>query len=400
MTDQRRGPDATSDDRLLARIWEWSAPVVEPIDAAAIALSASTRAARRVRLVTGPRDRTVSLIALPVIALAVVAVLAVGALVMNTVPPTPSTLVGAASSDEPSPDASPGSARPTETPDPDHTLPPGRGIDWDAGAARLQADAFELRIGDQVFTGRAPADADSSYNDPFSSELDVSWSEHGVEMRLLIFFAADDDDWWVREIRTYDGRPVGEWISYAGPESLRDVTRTPRGETFELDLVTDGAEMEQLGPEPLNGFLTIDGMRLTAFVPGTGPAPLTGCTRVAEPDEFRTQELQGLEGVGYEGVDWSPLDEGQPLHGTGIEEMVPAQAEALLRELGLCYTFVYEFRILGDEDRSTGERWCTAPPGGTVDGISYRDGEILLWVQDEPREPRPQPPAGWNCPVN
>jgi hypothetical protein len=36
-----------------------------------------------------------------------------------------------------------------------YTLPSGRGVDWDAGAVRLVADAFELRVGDQVFAGRA-----------------------------------------------------------------------------------------------------------------------------------------------------------------------------------------------------------------------------------------------------
>jgi hypothetical protein len=82
--------------------------------------------------------------------------------------------------------------------------------------------------------------------------------------------------------------------------------------------------------------------------------------------------------------------------------MTPAQAERLLRELDLCHTFVYDFPILGSEYDSGSEVWCTAPPGGVIDGIEYRpDGEILIWLHDRrPREARPQPPAGWNCPVN
>src|SRR5688572_11645041 len=129
MTDLGRGPDATSDDRLLARIWDWSAPAVEPKDAAAIARAASTEPGRRDRLVTAPRGRTMSLLNVPVIAVAVIAVLAVGALMTSTAPPTRPNLAGVPAS--PSPDVSFEPPRPTETPEPYYTLPPGRGVDWD-----------------------------------------------------------------------------------------------------------------------------------------------------------------------------------------------------------------------------------------------------------------------------
>jgi hypothetical protein len=145
------------------------------------------------------------------------------------------------------------------------------------------------------------ARADVELNQTSSSqEFDVTWQENEVEMRLNIHLAADDDHWWVEGIKTYDGEPGdNDWIVYTDPSDLRDVTRTPRGRALEIDLVTDGAERDPDGQVPLDGFLTIDGLRLSAFIPGTGPAPLTGCTRIERP--------RGSEEVSGAGVRWDPL---------------------------------------------------------------------------------------------
>ena len=136
--------------------------------------------------------------------------------------------------------------------------------------------------------------------------------------------------------------------------------------------------------------LTITGLRLTAFAPGTGPAPLTDC----KPATTNKKELRR-----------SPLQKGQPLHGTGIRKMTPDEAETLLRDLGLCFTFRYEYAVPPSPDDpdvgvvGSSERWCTAPPAGRVRDLVYApDGEVIVFVEDkEVRPMRTQPPEGWNC---
>ena len=98
-----------------------------------------------------------------------------------------------------------------------------------------------------------------------------------------------------------------------------------------------------------------------------------------------------------------PLDKGQPLAGTGIEDMSPTEAEALLREMGICFTFRYMYRT-SEEDPSVGygERWCVAPPAGDTNHLGYLDdGEVVIFVSDERVLPtRDQPPQGWECPAH
>ena len=69
--------------------------------------------------------------------------------------------------------------------------------------------------------------------DPGGAEyttLEVTWHEHGVEMRLTIYFQADANRWWSDEIRTYNGEVDGDWIEYFGR-----FFDQPLGTTFEGD---------------------------------------------------------------------------------------------------------------------------------------------------------------------
>lgn len=269
-----------------------------------------------------------------------------------------------------SPPASPGSLE--SAPDRAHS------VTWDSGAARFEAGSYEIRVGDAVFTGDGPADVHSDPGDPTYRTLEVTWYEQGVEQRMNLYFSADADDWWVTEIRTYEGMIDGDWIDYTVVgEPSREMLKTPRGQSFEGDVLLMGS-----GRVPAE--LAIEGLRLTAFMPGTGPGPLVGC----EPATTTARELPG-----------GPLQVGQPLHGTGIESMEPSRAEALLRDLGFCFTFRYEYPT--GPSVGYGERWCTAPPAGRITDVSYLDdGEIVVTVEDdEVRAEREQPPQGWNCPA-
>jgi hypothetical protein len=252
-------------------------------------------------------------------------------------------------------------------------------IVWDSGAARLEADSYKILAGDSVFTGVGPADVDSDPGDPTYRTLEIVWQEQGVEQRMNLYLAADETDWWVTEIRTYDGFADGEWINYAAVrEPLGEMFRTPRGGTFKGDVRLVG-----WGRVPSE--VVIEGLRLTAFAPGTGPGALTDC----KPATTKKKELRR-----------SPLRKGQLLHDSGIKKMTPEDAEALLRDRGICFTFRYSYPVI-DTDFGYSERWCTAPPAGKVGDLSYLDdGEVVVFVEDkEPRPERAQPPQGWNCPA-
>ena len=268
---------------------------------------------------------------------------------------------------------------PSPSSTPDGTTPPPNGaVTWDSGAARFEADSYQIHVGDTVFTGMGQAEVHSDPGDPSYRTLEVVWDEQGVEQRMNLYFAADAEDWWVTEVRTYDGMADGEWINYwAVGQPPQEMFRTPRGESFEGDVLLPGFGRRA-------AVLEIEGLRLTAFAPGTGPGPLVGCTPAA------TSKLA---------LRRSPLHKSQPLHGTGIRKMGPADAEGLLRDLGLCFTFRYEYPTGPSVGYS--ERWCTAPPAGRITDLAYLDdGEIVVFVEDDRvRSEREQPPEGWNCPA-
>jgi len=258
---------------------------------------------------------------------------------------------------------------------PDASASGARAIDWQTPSAHLQAAAMTIHEGDKVFTGVVPQVAlRSDPGDPAYRTLEAEWAEQGLEQRLFIYFAADDHDWWVTEIGTRDGYPDADWITYRGP-----FFKTPRGATFEGDVHLTGG----VGRAP--GELVIGDLRLTAFAPGTGPAALTGC-HTATPAEVTTLSKPGDAG--------------------GLRSLTPGDAEALLRSMGVCFTFRYEYPVgsqdpSGDTSSGYSERWCTAPPSGTVgDVTTLGGGEVVVFVEDpDVRVERPQPPQGWGCPA-
>jgi hypothetical protein len=250
----------------------------------------------------------------------------------------------------------------------------GPAVVWDSGAVRLEADSIRI-VGFDTFTATpdivdgSPAIAiGSDPGDASSRTLEVEWRERGVPMRLYLYFAADDTHWWVTEMRTYDGSSLGGWIHYLGP-----LFRTPLGGTYADDVVATG------GRGAVPGSVRIDGLRLTAFAPGTGPASRTGC-RAWPTEPGQRLDLQPDDLVG----------------------MVPGQAATRLRGRGFCYEFRWDYQTGPGSGFS--ERWCVPPPTGRVTAVSFLDdGTALLSVSDDSglvREVRDQPPAGWGCPTD
>lgn len=107
------------------------------------------------------------------------------------------------------------------------TLPASRGVKVETRQVSLAADSLIIDVGDQTFSG---AGAIEAHSDPGMvneyTTLELTWFEHGVEMRLNIYFTSDGSEWWSNEIRTYDGAKQGEWIRYGG-EFFRSSIGTP-----------------------------------------------------------------------------------------------------------------------------------------------------------------------------
>lgn len=281
------------------------------------------------------------------------------------------TLIAAATAQQPSPSPASSESEPA--------------IVWDSGSVRLEADDFEIRVGDKVFHGVGPMAVESDPGGQDYRTLELVWQEQGVEQRMNLYFEADEDEWWISEIRTYDGFEQGEWINYIVVGQMwDDMMRTPKRGTYEGDV-------QFVGWGRVPGEVLIRGLRLTPFAPGTGAAPFSGCEFAVNPK--KAERLR-------------PTDKGQPLRKSGYKKMSPQEVETFLRDLGLCFEFRYGYPtspwIDGGQEGAS-ERWCTAPPSGEVDGALYgAAGEIIVFVEDEReiREARQQPPAGWNCPVD
>jgi hypothetical protein len=129
----------------------------------------------------------------------------------------------------------------------------------------LTAKDFSIEVDGQTFTGDRIS-VNSDPGDPTYQTLELTWFEHGVEMRLNIYFAANGTNWWVSELRTYNGHQNGDWVYFDGP-----LFTTPLGSAYtgDVDLTasTDG----------MTSRLRISGMELQPFLssgPGQG-APLS-----------------------------------------------------------------------------------------------------------------------------
>ena len=144
-------------------------------------------------------------------------------------------------------------------------------IHWSTPFASLEASALWIETGGQRFTGSSAVGIHSDPGNATYRTLEMSWAEHGVEMRLFIYFAANSANWWVSEMRTYDGRSPGNWAYYDGP-----FFRTPIGQAFRgnVDLVSDKTDT-------IPGHLHVDGLVLSSF--GLMANASQGGNGIAEP---------------------------------------------------------------------------------------------------------------------
>ena len=178
--------------------------------------------------------------------------------------PLPAVVVAPAPTPTPKP-----APTPTPTPEPVASLDPAvawapseRTFDWHDGGVRVETDTLKLVVGDKVLTA-APAEAYTAGSaEPGQAQLEVHWYDGRQEQQLLLDLATDDADWWIRRVRTLDGRKSPSWVMFDVPAAR---TRTPLGESFEgdLKLKSTGAQRKALR-EPGSATLKLNDLRVTA----------------------------------------------------------------------------------------------------------------------------------------
>jgi hypothetical protein len=278
--------------------------------------------------------------------------------------------------------------------------PGERAIEWSAGGVSMEADRVRIRADGKTF--KAPGEVLTAFESgPRSGTLESYWYEHDLEQRLYINMGSDGVNWWIGDIWTYDGEKGGDWILF---EDLMTLTRTPIGEAIEgnLRLKSTGGDREHRKPDTAT--LRIDGLRLAGFPPPPRirPAALTDCAYV-DP------ALVGEEGRAFDLMQGP----GEPM--AGIKDMTPAEAEALLEDLGYCYRFWHSYRIPNPiEDKRlrkhfydvVTDRRCSAPEHGRIGLVSfgrdYRAGidgiVVTVHVDDKQVRDLPEPPPyGTDC---
>jgi hypothetical protein len=191
----------------------------------------------------------------------------------------------------------------------------GNAVHWRTDVVEFTADDFWIDVSGKRFTASVPLI--SVRSDPGNATyrtLEATWQEHGVEMRLNLYFGGDETNWWVDQIRIYDGTVRGEWVAvgpgqpgWAGTWFKAPIGAASSGD---LDLTAPGATLH-IGGLTLRS-MPFDGVN----APAGGGAPLSaGPVTMFEP--------------------------GGPLHCSGILQMSPTEAEQVLLSLGYRLSWRY-----------------------------------------------------------
>lgn len=226
----------------------------------------------------------------------------------------------------------------------------GAGTAPDYDGIRFRATGLSIDAGGQRFTlDPSTAAVHSDPGDAKYRTLEWTWQEHGVEMRLNLHFASDGDRWLVSEIRTYDGRQRGEWLTATGRFFDR-----PLGTAYDgpVDMVLPDAKA------------------------GTGVGRLRIDRLVLLPT-FTAPIVAATAGPAASGQ--SPFSKGEVFNCIDGETMTPQQLAAYGRGRG--YAVGWRFQV-SDPGGVTGQGTLQEPPAGSVltDAEWGTSGEILIFA--------------------
>jgi hypothetical protein len=216
------------------------------------------------------------------------------------------------------------------------------------------ADGLAIDAGGKTFTTNATAvEVHSDPGTPNTyTTLELDWTEHGVGMRLYIYFTSDGHNWWSNEIRTYNGNAQGDWIYYRGT-----FFRAPLGTAFTgtVDLVaTEGT-----------GHLRLTNLHLQPFL------------RPAACENATTQFVLDPQ---YDRID---IPKGSSGFGAGVTNVLNA---ASCTQVADPHAFSYDVRIVNpavaridvDADQPPRTEWLGIDPTHAIDIARTGPGTTML----------------------
>ena len=254
-----------------------------------------------------------------------------------------------------------GTAGPSPSPD-----AAGVQIAWKTDVVALTAREFSIDVGGTTFRAAAPVTLSSDPGDATYRTLEAEWTEHGVTMRLNLYFKGDAGGSWVDEIRIYDGTKDGKWITVQGT-----FFKTPPGATWTGD--------QDIAMSP------------------TARLHFAGLTLMSNPSDGGVNEPPG-GGIALP-ANASPFAVGGVLHCSGILQMTPLEAERTLLGLG----YKVSWRLLtptGPNDPI--KHAALIPPDGVIaigDPAIGTSGELVIFVNlaSDPNAKPVEAPS--DCPV-
>jgi hypothetical protein len=243
----------------------------------------------------------------------------------------------------------------------------GKRIRWETEVVRLGADSVTIDANGTALHAETPLLRVSS--DPGSLtawSLEVTWLEANLDQRLNVYFNADRTSWWIEGLQVYDNvRPEPDWAAFPrGPHF-----RTLLGQPFvgDIDLVGVG----RAGPVRLR----IDGAILAV-----SPQP-----SFVEPPG------------GGVFLKTDPFLPGGPLRCSGILQLAPREAEAVLETFG--YRLSWRFVTATGPNAGFSDKLLKAPPVGYISETAIgSDGELIVFVADPARPMGPPAEFPPDCP--
>lgn len=128
---------------------------------------------------------------------------------------------------------------------------------WKTRYAKLASNDFYIRIGDKTFYG---ADMQRVSSDPGTerSTLELTWQEHGVEMRMNLYFRLTNAQTWeIYDVRTYNAQVRGDWIYYAAETPVTGPKGSTSSQATRVFRPTDGSDAEvYCGDCRIDAFMT------------------------------------------------------------------------------------------------------------------------------------------------
>jgi len=230
--------------------------------------------------------------------------------------------------------------------------------------------------------------------DPSGAIIEV-WAPRGYPVAVDVVEHGDAPDRALQELLLGAVSPgTSGWLDPADPRlvvtpggtGMAIVQRLPGGIAMLEHEVVDGASTWTMTLQP-DGLASIGQVEPS---PWASPMPsdsagVVGCLPVVPAGTV---------------VPMGPLASGQPLTGTDLGRMSPAEADAYLTAMGYCHDFRYIYYLPGTGNELYSELWCVVPPDGGISGVGYgRDGSVTISVGAAERRPRrAQPAHGWGCP--